>query len=226
MSKPSCLTWAKRYLQCDPIGQNFAIWETFCVFSGYYSRWPKFFNFIPLKAFSSLKIFEIFKKLVKMTNFYWILQLFKKLKFILLLFFINFDTLAVHLGTNTVACQKRLSTFISQKCLGLLFEKFGLLFDQTVWSHWLSELVEAPFGHFLPIDGHFLRLEQVPSRSPVLRWPPRRSLNVTKSAVVGSRTCRKRIFWRSPVISALPTSSPSLRRAASSTGILVRLGEM
>ena len=56
--------------------------------------------------------------------------------------FMNFDTLAVHLGTNRVPQehQKRLKVpLFSQKRLGrifgLLFEKFGLLFDQTVWSH-------------------------------------------------------------------------------------------
>ena len=55
----------------------------------------------------------------------------------------NFDTLGVHLGTFRVAqkCQKGLKVpLFSQKCLGrifgLLFEKIGLLFDQTVWSHW------------------------------------------------------------------------------------------
>ena len=54
----------------------------------------------------------------------------------------NFDTLGVHLGTFRVAqkCQKGLKLpLFSQKCLGrifgLLFEKIGLLFDQTVWSH-------------------------------------------------------------------------------------------
>ena len=57
----------------------------------------------------------------------------------------NFDTLGVHLGTFRVAqkCQKGLKVpLFSQKCLGrifgLLFEKIGLLFDQTVWSHWFA----------------------------------------------------------------------------------------
>ena len=42
------------------------------------------------------------------------------------------------------ACQKRIKVpVLSQKWLGrnfgLLFEKIGLLFDQTVWSHWMGE---------------------------------------------------------------------------------------
>ena len=62
----------------------------------------------------------------------------------------NFDTLGVHLGTFRVAqkCQKGLKVpLFSQKCLGrifgLLFEKIGLLFDQTVWSHCTDFFVQS-----------------------------------------------------------------------------------
>ena len=65
----------------------------------------------------------------------------------------NFDTLGVHLGTFRVAqkCQKGLKVpLFSQKCLGrifgLLFEKIGLLFDQTVWSHCTEFKMSAVCG--------------------------------------------------------------------------------
>ena len=113
---------------------------------GYFLKWPEFFNFNAIKAFSNPKIAKILEKIAwyaqKFGKFWTFLEaqnIFSRHSLM------NFVTLGMLLGTYRVAqtCQNSLKVPVfSHKSIGrnfgLLFGKFGLLFYQTVWSHWVN----------------------------------------------------------------------------------------
>ena len=115
-------------------------------FLGYFLKWPEFFNFNAIKAFSNPQIAKILEKIARFAQKFGKFWTFLEAQSIFSRHsLMNFVTLGMLLGTYRVAqtCQNSLKVPVfSHKSIGrnfgLLFGKFGLLFYQTVWSHWIQ----------------------------------------------------------------------------------------
>ena len=111
-------------------------------FLGYFLKWPEFFNFNAIKAFSNPQIAKILEKIARFAQKFGKFWTFLEAQSIFSRHsLMNFVTLGMLLGTYRVAqtCQNSLKVPVfSHKSIGrnfgLLFGKFGLLFYQTVWS--------------------------------------------------------------------------------------------